>query len=49
VKKAASLYETTLMEGDNDSQDRLPAEEGRYMMWSSEFTVEKLILSVINF
>jgi hypothetical protein len=49
VKKAAALYETTLMEGDNDSQDKLPAEEGRFMMWSSGVTDEKLILSIIYF
>jgi hypothetical protein len=37
VKKAAALYETTLMEGDNEPQDRLPAEDGRFMItvqWS---------------
>jgi hypothetical protein len=49
VKKAAALYETTLMEGDNDPQDRLPAEEGRFMIRPSGPTIEKLILSIIYF
>jgi hypothetical protein len=43
VKKAASLYDTTLMEGDSDPQDRLVAEEGRLMMWPSRPAIEKLI------
>jgi hypothetical protein len=30
VKKAAALYDTFLMEGD-DTQDRLSAEEGRFI------------------
>ncbi|PNF37896.1 hypothetical protein B7P43_G06205 [Cryptotermes secundus] len=30
VKKAATLYEATLMEGGNDPQDKLPAEEDYY-------------------
>lgn len=35
VKKAAALYETSWMEGDNDPQDRLPAEEGRFKIQPS--------------
>lgn len=49
MKKAATLYEATLMEGGNDPQDKLPAEEGMFMIWSNRITVEKLILSLINF
>jgi hypothetical protein len=49
VKKAATLYETTLMEVDNEPQDRLPAEEGRFVIWSSRVTVENFILNLIYF
>jgi hypothetical protein len=35
VKKAAALFETSWMEGDNDTQDRLPAEEGGFKIQPS--------------
>jgi hypothetical protein len=32
MKKAASLYDASLLEVDNESQDKPPGEEGEFMI-----------------
>ena len=47
VKKAASLYDASLLEVDNESQDRPPGEEGEFMIIVQHTFYRKMYMSVI--
>jgi hypothetical protein len=47
VKKAASLYDASLLEVDNETQDRPPGEEGEFMIIVQRNFYRTMYLSVI--
>jgi hypothetical protein len=47
VKKAASLYDASLLEVDNESQDKPAGEEGEFMIIGQHSFYRKMCLSVI--
>ena len=47
MKKAASLYDASLLEVDNESQDKPPGEEGEFLIIGQHCFYRKMYLSVI--
>lgn len=47
VKKAAPLYDASLLEVDNESQDKPPGEEGEFFIIGQHSFYRKMYLSVI--
>jgi hypothetical protein len=47
MKKAASLYDASLLEADNESQDKPSGEEGEFMIIGQHSFYRKMYLSVI--
>jgi hypothetical protein len=43
VKKAASLYDASLQEADNESQDKPPGEEGEFFYYRPTLLLEESV------